>query len=49
MREVRVTYYNDEGREQRVLGQLSEAAIIDLIDFVEGVDGDEEYERGEFI
>lgn len=46
MRDVRVTWINDEGQEVEVMGELNDIAISDLIKVVEAIDGDEEYEAG---
>jgi len=46
MRLVRLVWTSDEGTEVEVQGDLNEAAIVDLMNVIEIIDGDEEYEQG---
>lgn len=45
-REVHVRWNNEANVQVGVSGDLSEAAIADLIKIIELMDGDEEYEPG---
>jgi hypothetical protein len=48
VRDVRLVYTSDEGKEVDFMSEMSDMAIHDMIRFMETADGDEEYEEGDF-